>query len=367
MRQCRCRNTRPAVTVDRLVKLYKAVAAVDGISFRSAARHDHRAARRQRRRQDHDNRDDHGPGHADLRHGLGARRANAAPALSRAAPDEFREPLCGAADAAHGAAKPLGVRPALRGRRYRRAHRRSCRRSRSRSTSSTGRPANCRPGRRPASRSPRRCSTARKSCCSTSRPRRSIPIPPTGCAARLDHYRAAHGATMLLASHNMTEVERLCERVIIMKQGRIEDDDTPHACSPAMDARRWKRCSSTWRAAAGARPRNDRPRASSCPSAASRSASNTAFRGAASPPWCALLVSAALVLAARARPDLLADRADADVGLPAALCDAERRAVSRAAGGISSARCCCGISCSAASSAFRFRFSRRCGRTISPT
>jgi ABC-2 type transport system ATP-binding protein len=25
----------------------------------------------------------------------------------------------------------------------------------------------------------------------------------------------------------MTEVERLCERVIIMKKGRIEDDDTP--------------------------------------------------------------------------------------------------------------------------------------------
>ena len=31
----------------------------------------------------------------------------------------------------------------------------------------------------------------------------------------------------LLASHNMGEVERLCERVIIMKRGRIEDDDTP--------------------------------------------------------------------------------------------------------------------------------------------
>ena len=25
----------------------------------------------------------------------------------------------------------------------------------------------------------------------------------------------------------MSEVERLCERVIIMKRGRIEDDDTP--------------------------------------------------------------------------------------------------------------------------------------------
>ncbi len=34
-------------------------------------------------------------------------------------------------------------------------------------------------------------------------------------------------ATVLLASHNMAEVERLCDRVIIMKRGRIEDDDTP--------------------------------------------------------------------------------------------------------------------------------------------
>ena len=44
---------------------------------------------------------------------------------------------------------------------------------------------------------------------------------------RLERYRIEHGATILLASHNMTEVERLCERVIIMKKGRIEDDDTP--------------------------------------------------------------------------------------------------------------------------------------------
>jgi ABC-2 type transport system ATP-binding protein len=45
--------------------------------------------------------------------------------------------------------------------------------------------------------------------------------------ARLERYRAETGATILLASHNMNEVERLCERVIIMKRGRIEDDDTP--------------------------------------------------------------------------------------------------------------------------------------------
>jgi ABC-2 type transport system ATP-binding protein len=43
----------------------------------------------------------------------------------------------------------------------------------------------------------------------------------------LERYRRANGASILLASHNMNEVERLCERVIIMKKGRIEDDDTP--------------------------------------------------------------------------------------------------------------------------------------------
>src|ERR1700743_3511114 len=43
----------------------------------------------------------------------------------------------------------------------------------------------------------------------------------------LENYRKANGATILLASHNMLEVERLCERVIIMKRGRIEDDDRP--------------------------------------------------------------------------------------------------------------------------------------------
>jgi ABC-2 type transport system ATP-binding protein len=43
----------------------------------------------------------------------------------------------------------------------------------------------------------------------------------------LENYRKSHGATILLASHNMLEVERLCDRVIILKRGRIVDDDTP--------------------------------------------------------------------------------------------------------------------------------------------
>src|SRR4030081_731467 len=44
---------------------------------------------------------------------------------------------------------------------------------------------------------------------------------------RLQDYRKTHDAPILLASHNMLEVERLCDRFIIMKRGRIEDDDSP--------------------------------------------------------------------------------------------------------------------------------------------
>ncbi|HEY1541704.1 MAG TPA: ABC transporter ATP-binding protein [Xanthobacteraceae bacterium] len=43
----------------------------------------------------------------------------------------------------------------------------------------------------------------------------------------LDRYRQRRGATILLASHNMVEVERLCDRVIIMRRGLIVDDGTP--------------------------------------------------------------------------------------------------------------------------------------------
>jgi ABC-2 type transport system ATP-binding protein len=43
----------------------------------------------------------------------------------------------------------------------------------------------------------------------------------------LETYRRERGATILIASHNMAEVERLCDRVIMMKEGRIVDDATP--------------------------------------------------------------------------------------------------------------------------------------------
>ncbi len=43
----------------------------------------------------------------------------------------------------------------------------------------------------------------------------------------LEEYQQRTGATMLLASHNMQEVERLCDQVVMLKQGRIVGRDTP--------------------------------------------------------------------------------------------------------------------------------------------
>jgi ABC-2 type transport system ATP-binding protein len=53
--------------------------------------------------------------------------------------------------------------------------------------------------------------------------------PDTGDRIRgwLEAYRRRSGATLLLASHNMPEVERLCDRVLMMRAGRIVDDGTP--------------------------------------------------------------------------------------------------------------------------------------------
>ncbi len=43
---------------------------------------------------------------------------------------------------------------------------------------------------------------------------------------RLEAYRRDRGATLLLASHNMAEVERLCDRVIIMRKGVVVAHET---------------------------------------------------------------------------------------------------------------------------------------------
>jgi ABC-2 type transport system ATP-binding protein len=42
-------------------------------------------------------------------------------------------------------------------------------------------------------------------------------------------YQRRRGATILLASHNMLEVERMCSSVMIMREGRIVDRGPPEA------------------------------------------------------------------------------------------------------------------------------------------
>ena len=55
--------------------------------------------------------------------------------------------------------------------------------------------------------------------------------PDTGDTVRswLERYRAESGCTILLASHNMAEVERLCDHVLMLQQGRVVAAAAPDA------------------------------------------------------------------------------------------------------------------------------------------
>ena len=55
--------------------------------------------------------------------------------------------------------------------------------------------------------------------------------PDTGDWVRgyLEAYRERTGATILMASHNMAEVERMCSDVLMMKAGKIVDRGSPSA------------------------------------------------------------------------------------------------------------------------------------------
>jgi ABC-2 type transport system ATP-binding protein len=55
--------------------------------------------------------------------------------------------------------------------------------------------------------------------------------PDTGDWIRsyLETWQASTGATILMASHNMAEVERMCSDVLMMKAGKIVDRGSPHA------------------------------------------------------------------------------------------------------------------------------------------
>jgi ABC-2 type transport system ATP-binding protein len=45
--------------------------------------------------------------------------------------------------------------------------------------------------------------------------------------SHIEDHRRDRNCTILLASHNMAEVERLCDRVMMLKEGRLVDDASP--------------------------------------------------------------------------------------------------------------------------------------------
>ena len=92
---------------------------------------------------------------------------------------------------------------------------------------STARPASCQPARRHAWASPKPCSM-RPSCSLLDEPTASLdPDTADWIRRKLKQYADTRGATLLLASHNMAEVERLADRVILLHEGRIIEDGTP--------------------------------------------------------------------------------------------------------------------------------------------
>ena len=80
--------------------------------------------------------------------------------------------------------------------------------------------------------------------------------PDTGdwIRTRLETYRERRGATILLASHNMPEVERLCDDVIMMKAGRIVDRAAPERADRQSTAAPRSRTSSSTSRAGAASP-----------------------------------------------------------------------------------------------------------------
>jgi ABC-2 type transport system ATP-binding protein len=50
---------------------------------------------------------------------------------------------------------------------------------------------------------------------------------PSGSVNSLTDYRDRTGATILFASHDMREVELLCDQVMMMSQGKLIEQGSP--------------------------------------------------------------------------------------------------------------------------------------------
>ena len=124
--------------------------------------------------------------------------------------------------------------PAPDGGRQRRLRRRAARaRGRVPGAGRPGRPrpattrTSCRAASASASRSRARSPRTRRSCCSTSRSRRSTPGCATRCARRSTGILRAAGTSALLVTHDQAEALSLAGTVAVMRAGRIEQVGTP--------------------------------------------------------------------------------------------------------------------------------------------
>ena len=125
-----------------------------------------------------------------------------------------------------------------------------------------------------ASRSPARWRRTRACCCSTSRSPRSTSSCASSMQVEIKRIQREVGVTTVAVTHDQTEAMTMSDRVAIMRDGEIEQIDTPEdALPPARDA-----CS----------PRASSARRTCCPSrTGGSSASTRRCRRARAPPSCA--------------------------------------------------------------------------------
>ena len=224
----RLATMEPVLVARGLVKSYKAIRAVDGIDLDVGAGRAGRPARSERRRQDHH------AAHAARRRSPPTRAPSSSPATAsrgsgRRAMDRgrLRRRLPAPARSSPG---PRGARHLRR--LLRRADDGPRRSPRPRAvphrrTSPTACARSCRRDSARSSASSRRSCTIPGCSCSTSRPRRSIPTSRLRVRTGLLEVCRDEGTALLVTSHDMLEVERLCERVVFIAGGHIVADGTP--------------------------------------------------------------------------------------------------------------------------------------------
>ena len=89
-----------------------------------------------------------------------------------------------------------------------------------------------------AARSPPRCCTRRGCWSWTSRPSGWTCSARSGCACSCVAERAEHGTTLLLTTHDMGDIERLCDRILVVDHGRLVYDGSLPGLAARVGAQR---------------------------------------------------------------------------------------------------------------------------------